>query len=130
VRCLRWPRPLVGRNVVRLAFVISLVTTALYVAELEQALANGWPVKKKQEIENRLRVIPGNHLVIVKYGKYHDIHEEWVYNGADIDRSRIVWARDMGEKADADLQWYFRDRHIWQLVIGAVPGGTRLVELR
>ena len=68
--------------------------------------------------------------MIVSYGKDHDIHQEWVYNGADIDHTRIVWARDMGPKANVELEQYFRDRHIWHLVVGAVPGGTRLVELR
>jgi hypothetical protein len=129
VRCLRRPRQFVGRNIVRLAFVLSLVTTGLYVAEYEQALANNRTVIQRQEIEKRIRSIPGNHLVIVTYGPHHDIHDEWVYNGADIDRSRIVWAHDLGEKADADLKWYFRNRHLWQVVVGAVPGGTRLVEL-
>jgi hypothetical protein len=129
VRCLRWPRHYVGRNIVRLGLVLSLVTAGLYVAEYEQALANNRTIVQRQEIEKRIRSIPGNHLVIVTYGPHHDIHDEWVYNGADIDRSRIVWAHDLGEKADADLKWYFRNRHIWQVVVGAVPGGTRLVEL-
>ena len=76
-----------------------------------------------------LRAVRGNHLVLVKYGKEHNIHEEWVYNGADIDHSRIIWARDMGDKDNQALERYYGDRHRWQLIVGAVPGGTRLVEL-
>lgn len=130
VRCLRRPRPFVGRSLVRLAFVVSLVSTALFVAELEQALGSDWPVTQRLEIDKRLRAVRGNHLVIVQYGKEHNVHQEWVYNGADIDRSRIVWARDMGDKANAELERYFGDRHVWLLIVGAVPNGTRLVQLR
>jgi hypothetical protein len=130
VRCLRRPRPFVGRSLVRLALILSLVATALYVAELEQALAGDWPVTQRLEIEKRLRAVRGSHLVIVQYGKEHNVHQEWVYNSADIDHSRIVWARDMGTQANAELERYFQDRHVWLLVVGAVPGGTRLVELR
>ncbi|HEV8060037.1 MAG TPA: hypothetical protein VGP68_09195 [Gemmataceae bacterium] len=129
IRCLRRPRAFVGRSLVRLAFVLSLVSTGLYVAKMEQDLAGNQFMIQRMDIEKRVRAVRGNHLVIVKYGKEHNIHEEWVYNGADIDHSRIIWARDMGEKDNQALERYYHDRHIWQLIVGAVPGGTRLVEL-
>ena len=46
-----------------------------------------------EEVERR----PGRHLIIVRYGPHHpvDFHE-WVYNEADIDRAKVIWARDMG----------------------------------
>jgi hypothetical protein len=37
---------------------------------------------------------------------------ELVYNDADIDHARIVWARDMG-RDNLELIRYFRDRHVW-----------------
>ena len=131
VRCLRRPRVFVGRSLVRLAFVLSLVSTGLFVAEMEQALGNGWQIRYRLDIEKRVRAAkPGRHLILVKYGKEHYVHQEWVYNGANIDRGTIVWARDMGEKDNAELLRYFHDRHAWQVVVDAVPNNTRLVELR
>jgi hypothetical protein len=131
IRCLRRPRHFVGRSLVRLAFVLSLVSTGLYVAEFEQAVKDDLRVKQRQDIEKAvLKDSRGYHLVIVKYGKFHDIHHEWVYNEANIDRSHIVWARDMGDEANAKLERYFHDRHIWQVVVGATRNGTRLVKLR
>jgi len=44
----------------------------------------------------QLRAEPERHLAIVRYRPDHEILEEWVYNGADIDGSKVVWARDMG----------------------------------
>ena len=55
----------------------------------------------------------GHHLVIVSYAPKHGVHEEWVYNEADIDRARVVWARDLGAEKNRKLLDYFKDRHIW-----------------
>ena len=57
----------------------------------------------------------GQHLVIVHYGPEHDSRLEYVYNDADIDASRIVWARDMGRDRNAELLRYFSSRRVWLL---------------
>ena len=56
---------------------------------------------------------PGKHLVVVRYSDDHNIHDEWVYNGADIDGSKIVWARELESDQNEKLLAYFKDRHIW-----------------
>ncbi len=63
----------------------------------------------------QLKQVPGRQLVIVAYGSKHDVHREWVYNDADIDDAKVVWARDMGEGGNQELLQYFRDRTIWLL---------------
>jgi hypothetical protein len=129
VRCLRWPQPSVGRSLVRLALILSLVSTALFVAQMEKGLADDWSVTRRLAFEKSLQAVRGKKwLVFVRYGKEHDVHQEWVYNGADIDHAQIVWARSMGEKADAELKRYFPDRIPLLLVIDAVPNGTRRVD--
>jgi len=55
----------------------------------------------------------GDHLVFVRYNQYHDSTNEWVYNRADIDKARVVWARDMGDAGNAELIRYFSHRRVW-----------------
>jgi len=62
----------------------------------------------------------GRHLILVKYGPYgpnRGFEREWVYNEADIDGSKVVWARDMDLKENCKLVEYFKDRVIWFLEI-------------
>jgi hypothetical protein len=60
----------------------------------------------------------GRHLIIVRYGPEHDPYQEWVYNEADIDSSKVVWAREMNPAEDQKLIEYFKDRQIWLLNVG------------
>ncbi|MGA3039381.1 MAG: hypothetical protein ABSF54_01175 [Bryobacteraceae bacterium] len=64
---------------------------------------------------HRLEHEGGRDLVLVRYAPDHNVLEEWVYNGADIDGSRIVWARDMGDAANRELLDYYKGRKIWVL---------------
>ena len=57
--------------------------------------------------------MPGEHLVLVRYGDCHDAGEEYVYNDADIDHARIVWAREVPGQSLAPLLDYFRNRDVW-----------------
>jgi hypothetical protein len=64
-------------------------------------------------IERKLEALAGKHLVMVRYGEDHNIHDEWVFNGADIDSQKVVWAREIGEEQDSRLFAYYKDRKIW-----------------
>jgi hypothetical protein len=55
----------------------------------------------------------GRHLVLVKPKTDPANVLQWIYNDADIDASRVVWARDMGPQANESLLEYFHDRTIW-----------------
>jgi hypothetical protein len=102
-------------NRVLLAAVLLLPGWRLF-NELETALPPA-PMVFRQAIENDLRGREGNHLVIVTYGPRHFVHAEWVFNEADIDRAKVVWARSLGPERDRDLVDYYRNRTIWRLTI-------------
>ena len=67
----------------------------------------------KARIAATLRQIPGDHLVFVKTKTDEMNLFQWIYNEADIDHSRIVWARDLGDGRNSQLQAYFAARQVW-----------------
>jgi hypothetical protein len=72
-------------------------------------------------MEARLEQLPGDQLVIVRYFPQHYPVDEWVYNGADIDDSKVIWARDMGAAGNQELIRYYRDRSVWLVEPDAIP---------
>jgi len=61
----------------------------------------------------KLKAIPGKHLVFVRYSKDHTVHREWVFNGADIEGSKIVWARELDDAQNQKLIRHFKGRTVW-----------------
>jgi hypothetical protein len=62
---------------------------------------------------NQLEQAAGDHIVVVRYRPDHDFaYDEWVFNKADINGSKVIWARDMG-KQNAELLQYFNNRKAW-----------------
>jgi hypothetical protein len=72
-------------------------------------------------MNQQLAQAQGKQLVFVRYWPQHMFQDEWVYNGADIDHARIVWARDLGSAEDQKLLHYYPDRTAWLLEPDAQP---------
>ena len=73
-----------------------------------------WPYRDaRASILSKIDAMPGKHLILVRYADDHTPHEEWVYNAADINKSKVVWASSMDSKEDMELRKYFRDRQAW-----------------
>jgi hypothetical protein len=70
---------------------------------------------QRAAIADQLNHTTGKHVVLVKYGPNHNCHAEWVYNAADIDAAKVVWARSMNRERDVELLSYFADRQAWLL---------------
>ena len=74
-------------------------------------------------ILSKLDAMPGKHVVFVHYMSNHSPHEEWVYNAADIDASKVVWANGMTRQEDAELREYYHDRQAWIIEPDTDPTG-------
>lgn len=73
----------------------------------------------REEIERKLETLPGKSLVVVSYktaGAFNVPHE-WIYNAADLDSAKVVWAWDMGAARNQELFDHFKDRQIWQIQV-------------
>ena len=82
---------------------------------------------RRPSLVSRLAALPGRHLVLVRYGPTHSVHEEWVYNGADLEESAVVFAHERTAGENARLVARFAGRSAWLL---APDEGDRLVPLR
>ena len=109
-----------GKSIVRGIILVCIIVSVLraFIPNAYWAPSNGsFPTPKQTErakILKRLREYTASQIVIVRYKPDHDPHDEWVYNDADIDGSRVIWARDMGPQ-NAELVRYFHDRRPWLL---------------
>ena len=69
--------------------------------------------ESRTQLVAQLEEMQGNHLVIVRYGPQHTWYKQWVYNKADIDNSKVVWARELTHDSNRRLLDYFQGRHVW-----------------
>jgi hypothetical protein len=124
IRLWKGRHSLQGAAAVRMIVVVCCAVFLLRIAaaSTHTAIEPAWPRGNldRAAIIHQLSHQPGYHLIIVRYqpppGVQHDVDREWVYNAADIDSAKIVWARDMGTEKNEELLNYFHDRHIWQHV--------------
>jgi hypothetical protein len=97
---------------VPLACLISLPVHAMMLGPSSTTSQSGMGLQRAR-IVSMLNQLPGDHLVFVQYGNGHDALQEWVYNGAEIDGQKIVWARDMGAEENEELIRYYPARRVW-----------------
>ena len=73
----------------------------------------------------KLEAMPGQQLVMVRYSATHNPLDEWVYNSDDIDRSKVVWAREMSPAENRQLMQYYNGRKVWLLQPDLQPAGIQ-----
>jgi len=121
LRAIRFGTRPAGIGLARASILLLLLTTGFNTYQLIRTPAHAYSLSwnvgtgspGRAAIERQLDQVPGKHLIVVRYGATHNPHGEWVFNHADIDRSRIVWARELDPQQNDKLFTYFRDRQIW-----------------
>ena len=131
VQCMRhlrvwcWAGKPVGAALVRAvpAICVAMICLRLCAVATSAPIEQPWPRGnlKRAAILHQLETGPDQHLIIVRYGPEHGSHIEWVYNRADIDGAKVVWARDMGEEQNQELLRYFSERRVWVLYADESP---------
>jgi hypothetical protein len=129
----------VGLGLARAVVIFSIGMTFVYAGE---AISNpflssyvgpagvwGNPGNRmREEILSRLNGLPGNHLVMVRYSTGTGETGEWIFNPADIDHAKVVWACEIPGVESGPLLRHFQGRHVWLLEPRYSP--PRLTEYR
>jgi hypothetical protein len=117
-----------GKVLVRLTVMLCLLMAGVrLVAEPLHLIPQPWPLggwlcwwwgpgnfgADRARIETQLEQLPGKQLVIVRYSPQHNPVFEWVYNAAEIDSSKVIWAREMDAANNQELMRYYKDRQAW-----------------
>jgi hypothetical protein len=126
----------VGLTLTRLCISLCLVMACLRIAavplHLEQFVWPGLETSEswmgpghwgtqRADVQARLEKLPDPQLAVVRYAPCHRTLDEWVYNRADIDASRVVWAREENPAADRALLDYYRHRTAWLVEPDTTP---------
>jgi hypothetical protein len=115
LRLLRWRDSVLGRFVLALTLGLCLFSLGRSVFDMSlYGRVIDWR-QNRTAILRQLQQAPGRHLIIVHYTPQHFVAQEYVYNEADIDNAKVVWARDLGPAANMRLIEYFKDRKAWLL---------------
>jgi hypothetical protein len=126
----------VGKAMVRLTVVNCVLLAALrpFAGPLHIALAE-WPASnwtdrwygpdhfgtERVRVQRDFERMPGKQLVLVRYSDKHNPLDEWVYNAADIDDAKVVWAREMDSNDNRELIRYYPDRTVWLVQPDSLP---------
>ncbi len=115
LRTVRWRGRPVGIALSRALILCLVIDTSVFVArgicDPMFWTCEGDP--SRAAIAKQLEHTPGKHLIMVRYTEDHNIHDDWVYNGAEIDGAKVLWARELDAEQNAKLLDYFKDRKIW-----------------
>jgi hypothetical protein len=113
----------VGLGLVRFAPLVCLLLAGVRIyAEPLGVDIQRWPTMwygteplglQRAHVAAELATMPGRQLAIVRYSRVHLPFDDWVYNAADIDTSKVVWAREMDVESNRELLQYFHDRKVW-----------------
>jgi hypothetical protein len=76
---------------------------------------------ERAQIEAYLEHQPGKQLAIVRYASKREPLDQWVYNAADIEGAKVVWADDDGSVGDRELLKYYHDRKMWLVEPDSTP---------
>jgi hypothetical protein len=76
--------------------------------------ANGTAISRS-DVVRRLLALPGDDLVFVEYDEQFPRDLEWVYNGADLASSPVIFAHHQGSDRNAALIAVYPSRSVWQL---------------
>jgi hypothetical protein len=103
----------IAQLVLRVTLALSVTSFVIFCSRSLQSEHTGWNYQRAAMIA-ALKKDKESHLVMVRHRADNPVRH-WVYNEADIDGAKVVWAREMDAAQNRKLLEYFRDRRVWLL---------------
>ena len=111
-------------GILLVAQTLLLVVHCVRIADGEMS---DW-ARHRAQIARELEQLPGQHLVLVLYSSEHNTLQEWVYNRADLDSAKVLWARGESSEWNTRLTDRYRATHaIWELEADGVDSRPKLL---
>jgi hypothetical protein len=93
-----------------------LVQVAVFAAQIPAYRADAAsPSRQRARIAWEMEHRPGRHLLLLSHPASYG--NDWTYNRADVDKSKVVWANDLGDDANEELLAYYPDRTVWRVEV-------------
>ena len=100
-----------------LAFVSLLIVLLVPLAISYAGAIQPQPTERGRLVR-KLTMEGGHHLVFVDYSENWDPVHEWVYNGANLDASPVIFAHLLSPRENRDLLNHFPGRKAWLVRLG------------
>ena len=71
------------------------------------------PLAPRATVSVKLQATAGMHLVFIHYAAGDNRNITWVYNGAQLDGAKVIWANDLGRERNRELINYLQRRMVW-----------------
>jgi hypothetical protein len=130
LRVWRWRGWPIGCFIVWTICILTVTSFIMAFAEQIQKTSSGWG-SERARILAQLKEDGRRHLVMVRYETldvpYERGYREWVYNDADIDAAKVVWAREMDTAQNRKLLEYFKGREVWLVEVDQYDSPPKLM---
>jgi hypothetical protein len=100
-----------GGEIVRVLMVLCVAQFLFLPYEPAGSVRQG-NQQRRNLVRRELEKINGPLLIFVRYGLRHLKQNEWVWNDANIDSARVVWAHDLGAEKNEELMRYYPSRKV------------------
>jgi hypothetical protein len=103
----------VSRGLVLSELMLGFSLFGLRIADSRDYQEPQYVTKDRIRIEKAVLSHPGKQLCLVRYTPGHEAWQEWVFNGADPETERLIWARSLDPETDRKVIAAYPGREVW-----------------
>jgi hypothetical protein len=108
-----WNGPRVVRGLVLAELIFGFSLFGLRISYGLDFAEPQYVTKDRVRVTREVLREPGKQLCLVRYTPGHEGWQEWVFNGADLQNERLIWARSLDQKTDDAVIAAYPGRTVW-----------------